>query len=94
MDAPVLYLAWTDGHLPDSDDAGPWEELFLLRPGLALIRSSAGRSAVYHALKDGETELLVAPLAGEPKMKGMATGAVRWARSRVGGSSHVHRHDP
>jgi hypothetical protein len=47
----------------------------------------AHRSAVYHALKDHlppDTPLLVAELTEVPKFKGMASGALAWARARCG----------
>ena len=54
-----------------------------LEPGLFLVRSERTLSRVYHAVKrqlPADTALLVAPLAGAPKFKGMAAGALRWLR--------------
>jgi hypothetical protein len=83
----LLYLAYLDGHDLPADAEGPWRELFPLRPGLAFVDSDQHRSAVYHALKDHlptDTPLLVAELAEVPKLKGMAPGALAWARTRSG----------
>ena len=78
------YLAWVDDDL-DAVPEGPWEDGFVLRPGLLLLRSEETRSAVYHAVKwsipDGRA-VLVAPLADEPKAKGMAPGLQAWLRRR------------
>jgi hypothetical protein len=62
-------------------------ELLELRPGLVLVESEETRSAVYHALRAELPEgsaLLVAEPDEVPKMKGMAPGAVAWARARLG----------
>ena len=63
------------------------EDAVELRPGLWLIRSERTRSRLYHAIKrqlpDG-TPLLVAELAGDPKFKGMAPGALAWLRHGPG----------
>jgi hypothetical protein len=81
----VLYLAHLDGHDLEPEVAGPWREVFVLRPGLVLVDSDERRSVVYHALKDQlppGCPLLVAELDEVPKFKGMASGALRWARER------------
>jgi hypothetical protein len=83
----VLYLAYLDGHDLPADVAGPWREVFPLRPGLVFVDSEQHRSAVYHALKDQlppGTPVLVTELAEVPKFKGMAPGALAWARARRG----------
>jgi hypothetical protein len=83
---PELYLGWVEGDDLDEAPDGPWEEAFVLRPGLVLLRSSHTRSEVYHALKYAVPEgraLLVAPLADAPKSKGMAPGASAWLRDRA-----------
>jgi hypothetical protein len=82
----VIYLAYLDGHDITPEVAGPWQELLVLRPGLVLVESEQHRSAVYHALKDhlpGGSPLLVAELDEVPKFKGMAAGALAWARARL-----------
>jgi hypothetical protein len=83
----VLYLAYLDGHELEAEVPGPWRELYPLRPGLAFVDSDQTRSVVYHALKDqlpAGSPLLVATCVEVPKFKGMASGALAWARARVG----------
>jgi hypothetical protein len=83
----MLYLAELGGHELSHDAAGPWRELFPLRPGLLFVDSDQSRSTVYHALKDhlpAGSALLVVELHELPKFKGMAAGALAWARGRVG----------
>jgi hypothetical protein len=82
----VLFLAYLDGHDIGEAD-GPWRELYALRPGLVFVDSDQTRSVVYHAFKDHlppDTPLLVAELDEVPKFKGMAAGALAWARRRSG----------
>lgn len=89
--APALYLAYEATGEVAEGAPGPWDDLVVLRPGLLLVDSDAGRSRVYHALKrllPAETPLLVAPLADAPKMAHMAPGTTAWVRAReasVGG---------
>lgn len=82
----MLYLADTDGEAVDPAADGPWLDAFALRDGLMLIDSPHSRSEVYHAVKylvpEG-TALLVAPLADDPKFKGMAAGAAAWLAERA-----------
>jgi hypothetical protein len=85
-DDPVLFLAYLDEHSLEADTAGPWRELYPLRPGLLFVDSDQTRSVVYHALKDQlptGSPLLVAACDEVPKFKGMAAGALAWARSRA-----------
>lgn len=85
MAKAVIYLAELGGNDVDAHAPGPWLEIFELREGLVLVESEESRSAVYHALKAELPEgspLLVAQLREPPKMKGMAPGAVAWARAR------------
>jgi hypothetical protein len=82
--AEQLYLAWLEDEAVDASAEGPWTDVFVLRPGLLLVRSAEGRSPVYHALKHLSrpgAALLLAPLADEPKAKGMADGWTTWLRS-------------
>jgi hypothetical protein len=82
----VLYLAYLDGHDLGEDLDGPWREVVSLRPGLLFVDSDQSRSVVYHALKyelPPDTPLLVAALPEVPKFKGMAPGALAWARAHV-----------
>jgi hypothetical protein len=81
----VLYLGYLDGHELEPDVAGPWREVFPLRPGLVFVDSPESRSRVYHGLKDAlpkDTALLVARLDDVPKFKKMRPGALAWARER------------
>ena len=77
-----LYLLFFD------PDYGPKDLDFCgdgirLRDGLYLIQSELTRSKLYHRikwqLKDGAA-LLVAPLADDPKFKGMEAGSLKWLR--------------
>ena len=81
----MLYLGWVEGDDLDEVPDGPWEDGFVLRPGLVLLHSSQTRSEVYHGLMwwvpDGRA-VLVAPLAEAPKAKGMAPGLAAWLRQR------------
>jgi hypothetical protein len=82
----VVYLAYLDGIDLDVGVPGPWRELVALRPGLLMIASDQSRSAVYHALKDHlpvDTPFLVTELHEVPKFKGMAPGALAWARRNI-----------
>lgn len=76
----MLYLAWVDDEVDEVPD-GPWEDGFVLRSGLLLLRSDDSRSAVYHAVKWSLPEgraVVVAPLADAPKAKGVAPGLRAW----------------
>lgn len=84
----AVYLAHL-GEPLDPNAEGPWDEVFALTPGLVFVRSELHRSAVYHALKDAlppGAALLVAELDEVPKFKGMAPGALAWARAAIGRS--------
>jgi hypothetical protein len=86
----TLYLAAHDGLEVGDEPAGPWREVRVLRPGLALVLSDQSRSVVYHALKDlgpRAASLLVVTCTEVPKMKGMAPGSVAWARQQLPGDS-------
>lgn|GEM_PF-6127796 len=81
----MIYLACTGTPL-DPDAEGPWEEILELADGVAFVRSDLHRSAVYHGLKDvlpTGASLLVTELHEVPKMKGMAPGALAWARRAI-----------
>ena len=82
-DGSTRYLAWVeDDALAEEDlDGGPWGRWLVLRPGLLLLDGEHSRSEVYHALKHlarPGSALLVAPLADDPKAKGMAPGWTTW----------------
>ncbi|MCK9489597.1 MAG: hypothetical protein M0Q42_09420 [Xanthomonadales bacterium] len=82
--AHTLYLVHVDVDLDQHPDPAP--DLVPLAPGLYLTESSRSRSQLYHAIKWRlqPQRLLVAPLADEPKFKGMQPGALAWLRSRRG----------
>lgn len=78
----TLYLVWYDapaGQIAVAD--GP--ETRKLAEGLYLVRSGRSRSELYHEVKrhTRPRRLLVAPLSGDPKFKGMAGGALKWLRA-------------
>lgn len=90
----MLYLAAHDGLELDDPPHGPWQEVRVLRPGLALVRSDQSRSVVYHALKDlgsRDASLLVVTCSEVPKMKGMSPGSVAWARRQFPGDSDARQ---
>lgn len=81
----TVYLAYSDAAV-DEEAQGPWEEVVLLEPHLAFVRSDLHRSAVYHGLKDAlpaGASLLVVELDEVPKFKGMASGTLAWARRHI-----------
>ena len=80
----TLYLVHLDIDVARHPDPAP--DLLELTPGLYLTESARTRSQVYHALKRrfGPRRLLVAPLAGDPKFKGMRPGVLAWLRARRG----------
>ncbi|MEJ8574998.1 hypothetical protein [Microbaculum marinum] len=70
-----------------ADETGLRERFmpFELQPGLYMAESDETLSKVYHAAKRhlaADAWLFVAPLDRQPKFKGMADGALKWARSR------------
>lgn len=76
----MLYLVYLDGDLDTIGDPS----LVPLAPGLYLAESTQPRSRLYHAIKrrHAPRRLLVAPLADDPKFKGMQPGALSWLRAR------------
>ena len=79
---PSLYLLYCR-----ETDAGAALNLhgdgYRLNDGLYLIRSDLDRSPLYHRIKrqlGPDAPLLVAPLDGDPKFKGMNAGALKWLR--------------
>lgn len=85
----TVYLAWTSSDLrdldPSQDLSGPWREVVVAAGGLAFVDSDDTLSQVYHALKwllpDGAA-LAVAPVADQPKAKGLAPGTNSWLRAK------------
>jgi hypothetical protein len=81
----AVFLGWTAAPVP-ADLVGPWTELHVAAPGLVLIDSTDTLSRVYHELKwslPADAALIVAPLAGVPKLKGLAPGTLSWLRARL-----------
>ncbi|MEN1942040.1 hypothetical protein WCE41_13335 [Luteimonas sp. MJ246] len=81
---PILYLVHLDTDVARHPEPSP--DLVELVPGLYLIESVRTRSQVYHAIKwrFDPQRLLVAPLADDPKFKGMRPGVLSWLRARRG----------
>lgn len=81
----TLFLASFDlgeSPAPEIDLDG---DLCALSSALYLIRSDLSQSKVYHRLKwqlPPDTPLIVATLSEPPKFKGMASGSLKWVRSR------------
>ncbi len=82
--ATTLYLVHIDIDIDGARHPDPSPDLVELAPGLYLTESSRTRSQVYHAIKRRfePRRLLVAPLAGDPKFKGMQPGVLAWLRAR------------
>ena len=87
----TVYVAWTSADLDElsasRDLAGPWREVVVAARELAFADSDDTLSQVYHALKwslpDG-VALAVAPVADQPKAKGLAPGTNSWLRAGLG----------
>jgi hypothetical protein len=80
----AVFLGWTSEAVPPGL-FGPWTELHVAAPGLVLIDSAESLSRVYHELKwalPPNAALIVAPIAGVPKLKGLAPGTLSWLRAR------------
>lgn len=71
-----LYLVYVRGPMPDTKDGFDAVEL---EQDLYLVRTDQTRSQLYHSIKRrlAPERLLVAPLAGLPKFKGMKPGVTR-----------------
>ena len=80
--ATTLYLVHLDVDVARHPEPSP--DLVELAPGLYLTESARTRSQVYHAIKwrYSPGRLLVAPLADDPKFKGMRPGVLAWLRAR------------
>lgn len=78
----TLYLVFVEAF--DEDALYAQFDAVCLRQGLFVIRSALDRSGLYHAVRDATRPvgLVVAPLAADPKFKGMAPGALKWVRAR------------
>ncbi len=81
-----VFAVWSDADLTSADLVGPWRDLVVAAPGLAFVESDESLSRVYHEVKwslpDGAA-LAVAPVAGRPKIKGLAHGTTTWLRQRT-----------
>lgn len=71
-----LYLVYIRDPVPETSPLIGGVEL---EPGLYLFRSEQTRSQLYHAIKRRVSPrvLLVAPLSGLPKFKGMRAGSTK-----------------
>lgn len=82
-----LYLVWLDGAEGEVPEPGETDDpaLMALGDGLFLVRTDETRSQLYHAVKHRArpSKLLVAPLDGPPKFKGLAAGALKWVRGHT-----------
>ena len=67
---------------PDPDLSAFAEQCIALGGGLYIYYTGLSRSRLYHRLKAAHhpERLLVAPLADDPKFKGMAAGALKTLR--------------
>lgn len=76
------YLVFLD---PDPAQTASAKWCVALGGGLYICYSALTRSQLYHALKAAHdpARLLVAPLAGDPKFKGMAEGALKILRQKT-----------
>ena len=84
-----VCLAWL-GDPSAADDVrtapGPWREIREAAPGLLLVETTETTSRVYHEIKwllPDDCALLVAPLDGRPKARGVAAGTVSWLRAHL-----------
>ena len=80
-----VFLGWTDAAVP-AEMPGPWREIRRAAPGLVLVESDDTLSRVYHELKwslPDDSALVVAPIGGRPKLKGLAPGTTTWLRDRT-----------
>ncbi|MBP0482056.1 hypothetical protein [Sagittula salina] len=78
--SPALFLVWhgaPGARLEIGDPSHPLSDQMLM------VRTQRTLSRLYHAIKHQlpeDTALCVAPLADDPKFKGMAEGALKWLR--------------
>lgn len=74
----LIYLRGAETPLAPEEFPG----MAQLADDLFLLRSAQSRSKVYHSVKwaSRPEALLVAPLADDPKFKGMEAGALKWLR--------------
>jgi len=74
---------------PDPDLSTFAEQCIALGGGLYIYYTGLSRSRLYHRLKAAHhpERLLVAPLADDPKFKGMAAGALKTLRLQTKNTS-------
>ena len=77
---PSLYLVYCGE--PSPEDGWRIEgSVFRTSDQICLVRTTLGRSRVYHTVKRQmslPTSLMVAPLSDDPKFKGMGRGTLTW----------------
>ncbi|RLV50809.1 hypothetical protein D9V37_02305 [Nocardioides mangrovicus] len=82
-----VFLAWSP-ELDRADRNGPWHEIWEVSSSVWFIDSDDTLSAVYHQLKWSFPEtpsppaIMVAPVAGIPKLRGLPAGTSTWLRER------------
>lgn len=78
-----LYIVYMSDYGIELGD-GP--EVTILTDGLYLVQTDQTRSQLYHSIKRraAPRQLLVAPLAGLPKFKGMKPGSLNKMRAAAG----------
>ena len=76
---PQLFIVFVE---PGGEFANSLGKHICLREGLYVVESAKTRSRLYHDIKKSlqPERLLVAPLAEEPKFKGMMAGALKALR--------------
>ena len=82
----ALFLVWHEEGRTIEPELRLALDRFELRDGLMLVDSPLALSPLYHRIKwamPAGSALLVAPLDGAPKLKGMEAGALNWLRSRT-----------
>ncbi len=80
-DAMRLYLVW---HGAPETEVTLGDDSHALQAGMFMVRSERTLSRLYHAVKrqlPGDAALIVSPVEGAPKFKGMAEGALKWLRA-------------
>lgn len=81
----TVFIAWTGARVEDGL-AGPWQEILVVADDLCFVVSDDSLSRVYHEIKwslPDDAALLVAPLAGRPKLKYLPAGTTTWLRDRL-----------
>ncbi|MFN0262279.1 hypothetical protein ACKTEK_00220 [Tepidamorphus sp. 3E244] len=79
-----LFLVYVRDATAIPDDFDPHGDAHRVAQGVYLVRSPLSRSKLYHRIKwqlSAGAGLLVAPLADDPKFKGMDEGALAWLRA-------------